>query len=119
MLVLVIILMVTAEFTRYHSVAVSLPKINASAVKKEPQRMILTIKKDKSIWINDKALIQDQNLLAVLVATKTEKPDIALILRAEENIDYNYVVQILDQAKSAGISKIGLAVEPIQSGKKK
>ena len=35
MLVLVIILMVTAEFTRYKTIPVSLPKVNAAAVKNE------------------------------------------------------------------------------------
>ncbi len=45
MLVLVIILMVTAEFTRYKTIPVALPKVNAAAVKNEPHRLTVTLRK--------------------------------------------------------------------------
>ena len=117
MLVLVIILMVTAEFTRYNSIPVALPKVNAAAMKKEPQRIVLTIKKDQSIWINDKALEAGQDLQSALESAKAGKTDLALILQAEEKTDYSFVVSVLEKVKTAGISKIGLAVEPL-GGKK-
>ncbi|HRP69683.1 MAG TPA: biopolymer transporter ExbD, partial [Turneriella sp.] len=55
MLVLVIILMVTAEFTRYKTIPVHLPKVNAAAVKTEPHRITVTIKKAGDIYVQDKA----------------------------------------------------------------
>jgi len=114
MLVLVIILMVTAEFTRYHTVPVQLPKINAVAVKREPQKVSLTIRKDDTLWWNDKQ-VQDLNtLLPMLVSAKAVQRDIAVILRAEEKIEYAKILRILDQVKMAGISKVGLAVDAIK-----
>ena len=44
MLVLVIILMVTAEFTKYRTVPIQLPKVNAVAMKREPHKVAITIK---------------------------------------------------------------------------
>ena len=57
MLVLVIILMVTAEFTRYKTIPVSLPKVNAAAVKTEPHRVTVTIKKTGDLFVQDKAAL--------------------------------------------------------------
>ena len=114
MLVLVIILMVTAEFTRYHTVPVQLPKINAVAVKREPQKVSITLRKDDSLWWNDKRVEDAGNLLPMLVSAKSTQRDIAVILRAEEKIEYAKILRILDQVKMAGISKVGLAVDAIR-----
>ncbi len=114
MLVLVIILMVTAEFTRYRTVPVALPKVNASAMRREPQKISLTIKPDGSVFWEDKRIEDMRTLPARLRGAKRTKPDIAVILRAEGKTDYDHVLMILDQVKDAGISKVGLAVDSIR-----
>jgi len=114
MLVLVIILMVTAEFTRYRTVPVALPKVNASAMRREPQKVSLTIKPDGSLWWEDKKLENISALPARLRSEKSQKPDLAVILRAEGKTDYDHVLKILDMVKEAGISKVGLAVDSVR-----
>src|SRR5687767_4708274 len=91
MLVLVIILMVTAEFTRYRTVPVALPKVNASAMRREPQKISLTIKPDGSLWWEDKLVDNIATLPAKLRAAKAAKPDLAVILREEGKTDYDHV----------------------------
>ncbi|MCE9500035.1 MAG: biopolymer transporter ExbD [Leptospira sp.] len=115
MLVLVIILMVTAEFTKYRTVPVQLPKVNASAMKREPQKISLTIKKDRSLWWNDKAVTDLKTLPQRLRAAKAAQSELAVILRAEGKTEYQDVLRLLDEVKLAGISKVGLAVD---SGKR-
>ncbi len=114
MLVLVIILMVTAEFTRYHTVPVQLPKINAVAVKNEPQKVSLTLKNDETLWWNDKRVEDPGQLFSMLVSAKSVQRDIAVILRAEGTMEYTKILKILDQVKMAGISKVGLAVDAVK-----
>ncbi|MCC6274883.1 MAG: biopolymer transporter ExbD [Leptospiraceae bacterium] len=111
MLVLVIILMVTAEFTRYRTVPVQLPKVNASAMKREPQKISLTIKKDGTVWWNDKEVKDLKTLPAKLKAAKAVQSELAVILRAEGKTEYERVLKLLDEVKLAGISKVGLAVD--------
>jgi biopolymer transport protein ExbD len=111
MLVLVIILMVTAEFTRYKVVPVQLPKVNAAVSKREPQKLNLTIKKDKSVWWDDQLVTDKAGFQDRMKSLKLSKPDIAVIIRAEGNTSYNDILEVLDQVKTAGISRVGLATD--------
>lgn len=110
MLVLVIILMVTAEFTRYKTINISLPKLKAVAVEKEPHKVTLTVKPDGKIYWYDKQ-IQLSTLQERLKVTKKKHPNIAVILRAEKETLYQKVIVVLDEVKLAGISRVGLAAE--------
>lgn len=111
MLVLIIIIMVTAEFTRYRTIPISLPKVKAAAVKREPHKVAITIKTDGNIYWNDKKIKKIQTLPSRLRTAKRLHPDVAVILRAEGKTEYSNLLDILDQVKLAGISKVGLAVD--------
>lgn len=111
MLVLVIILMVTAEFTRYKTIPVHLPKVNAAAVKTEPHRITVTIKKAGDIYVQDKAATDLNDVFEQIKAAKGAFPDLAVILRAEGDHPYKKILVVLDKIKSAGASKVGLAVD--------
>lgn len=114
MLVLLIILMVTAEFTKYRTVPVQLPKVNAATMKREPQKVSLTIRAD-GLYLNDKK-VERANLQQRLKQAKAAQPEIAVILRAEGKTDYQEVLSLLDQVKESGISKVGLAVDSARAG---
>ncbi|MFO1526538.1 MAG: biopolymer transporter ExbD [Turneriella sp.] len=111
MLVLVIILMVTAEFTRYKTIPVSLPKVNAAAVKNEPHRLTVTLRKNGDIFVQDKAALSLDDVFDQVKAAKENFPDLAVIVRAEGDHPYKKVLAVLDKVKAAGASKVGLAVE--------
>jgi biopolymer transport protein ExbD len=119
MLVLVIILMVTAEFTKYRTVPIALPKVNAAAMKREPHKVALTIKDKNKIYWNDELIKKVDALPARLKAVKQVHPDVAVILRAEGKTPYEKLLNLLDRVKVAGISKVGLAVDADKKGKKK
>jgi biopolymer transport protein ExbD len=111
MLVLVIILMVTAEFTRYKTIPVALPKVNAAAVKTEPHRLTVTIKKTGELFVQDKPALNLDDIYDQVKVAKDTYPDLAVILRAEGDHPYRKVLTVLDKIKAAGASKVGLAVE--------
>lgn len=118
MLVLVIILMVTAEFTKYKTVSIKLPKVNAASVKKEHEKIALTVKPDGSLYWNDRKVKKMETLPSKLKAAKKRFPNLAVILRAEGKTEYGKLLSILDEVKLAGISKVGLAVDSQKKGKK-
>jgi biopolymer transport protein TolR len=111
MLVLVIILMVTAEFTRYKTIPVNLPKINAAAVKNEPHRVTVTIRKSGELFVQDKPAVSLDDIFDQIKAAKETWPDLAVIVRAEGDHPYRKVLSVLDKIKAAGASKVGLAVD--------
>ena len=117
MLVLVIILMVTAEFTKYRTVPISLPKVNAAAIKREPHKVALTIKKNGSVYWNDRRIKKMETLPARLKTAKKLHPDVAVILRAEGSTKYKKLLALLDEVKMAGIAKVGLAVDSAKKDK--
>jgi len=116
MLVLVIILMVTAEFTKYRTVNVALPKMEAAAMKTEPKKVNVTVKALEEgagyeVYINDKKIEQVETIVPSLKAMKVAQPEMVVILRAEGATDYKQIITVLDQVKLAGIAKVGLAVD--------
>jgi biopolymer transport protein ExbD len=117
MLVLVIILMVTAEFTKYRTVPIQLPKVNAVAMKREPHKIAITIKPNGKVYIGDKEVKDLAELSPRLVAAKKAQPDVAVILRMEKDTKYSDMLKVLDDVKLAGISKVGLAVDSAKKGK--
>ncbi len=119
MLVLVIILMVSAEFSKYRTVPIALPKVNAAAMKQEPQKVALTIKKDGNVYINDKKVKSLKKLKLYLKTKKKLHPEIAVILRAEGDVKYKRLLYYLDEVKAAGIAKVGLAVDKKKKKKRR
>lgn len=116
MLVLVIILMVSAEFTKYRTVNVQLPKINAAAVQSEPVKVTLTLKPNGSLYWDNTPITDINSLQELLSNEKANKPGLAVIMRAEGDTNYRAVLDILDKVKLAGISKVGLAVDDAKRG---
>lgn len=117
MLVLVIILMVTAEFTKYRTVPIQLPKVNAVAMKREPHKVAITIKPDGKVFLGDKPVKNPEELGPRLTAAKKAQPDVAVILRMEKDTKYSDMLKVLDDVKLSGISKVGLAVDSAKKGK--
>ena len=117
MLVLVIILMVTAEFTKYRTVPIQLPKVNAVAMKREPHKVAITIKPDGKVFLGDKPVKNLEELGPRLVAAKKAQPDVAVVLRMEKDTKYSDMLKVLDDVKLSGISKVGLAVDSAKKGK--
>ncbi len=117
MLVLVIILMVTAEFTKYRTVPIQLPKVNAVAMKREPHKVAITIKPNGKVYLGDKEVKDLAELQPRLTAAKKAQPDVAVILRMEKDTKYSDMLKVLDDVKLSGISKVGLAVDSAKKGK--
>ena len=117
MLVIVIILMITAEFTKYRTIPIQLPKVNAVAMKREPHKVAISIKPDGRVYLGDKEVKDLTTLQPRLTAAKKAQPDVAVILRMEKDTKYSDMLKVLDDVKLAGISKVGLAVDSAKKGK--
>ena len=109
MLVLLIIFMVAAPMMS-EGLEVDLPQTSTVEVlPTESENLILTVKKDGSIYLDEYAVPLDQ-LEDYLVRLVKEKGK-SLFLHADKAVPYGVVVEIMGRVKSAGIEKLGVVAE--------
>ena len=114
MLVLLIIFMVTAPLIQ-QGVEVSLPEARAKAVDAEEQKLVLSIKSDKSLYLGsseDAARIPFDALEDKLRANARAMKDRELYLMADKTLPYGYVVDVMATVQRAGITNVGMITNP-------
>ena len=110
MLVLLVIFMVTAPIIQ-QGVTVDLPKTRAAGLNSQEDPLVVGLKKDGSIYLNDTP-IGLPDLRGKLAAIGKASPNRALLLRADRNVPYGDVVGVIAAIKEAGIDKLGMVTEP-------
>jgi biopolymer transport protein TolR len=109
-LVLLVIFMVTAPML-YRGMDINLPKSATNTIKPE-MRTVLTIERDQRLYL-DKDPVGVGQLEQKLKLLKLQHRDVSLYLRADREVPYGVVVQVMDGVKKAGIEKIGMVTEPV------
>jgi len=112
MLVLLIIFMVTAPMFR-HGLDVNLPKASVRPMEIGDEQLILTITKDRKIFIH-KNEIDLKDLRFKLQKFYEGKPEKEIFLRADKEVSYGFIVKVMAEIKNAGIEKLGMIAEPLE-----
>jgi biopolymer transport protein TolR len=109
LLVLLIIFMVVTPLVQ-KGVDVKLPSaLNTTSMPDSPD-VVLAIKKDGTLYVNkDKVTMENlQNALEEAFLTVSEKK---LYIRADQDIEYGKIVDLIDVMREAGIEIIGIITE--------
>ena len=111
-LVLLLIFMLTAPLM-YRGIDVNLPKTSGKPTVIE-ERMVLTLTKEHTIYINDKpaALATLEQQLRDLFKNRHDK---TLYRRADQALQYGFVVETMDRVRRSGIEKLGMVTEPTRA----
>jgi biopolymer transport protein TolR len=107
MLVLLIIFMVTAPLLQ-QGIDVNLPKAKGKDMPPE-ERVALVIRKDMKVYMNDNPVslaVMRQKLQAI------SKLNPNVFLKADKDVPYGFVVEVMGEIKEAGIEKLGMVTEP-------
>ena len=110
MLVLLIIFMVTAPMM-VQGLNVDLPEATAKPFESEKEHLIVAINKDQQIYINDFEVTLEflhEKLLKILQG----RTDREVYLKADKNIPYGIVVQVMAEIKGAGVEQLGMITDP-------
>ena len=107
-LVLLVIFMVTAPML-YRGLDINLPQTSTNTIKPE-QRVVLTVERDRRIYL-DKELMTLIQLQPRLHSLRSSNPEVSVFLRADRDVPYGTVVQVMDSIKKAGIEKLGMVTE--------
>ncbi len=111
-LVLLIIFMVTAPMLQM-GIDVNLPTVKARSIDVTEDKLVLTINGRKEIFINNyKTTLNDLGpKLQNIFKTKIEKE---VFMRADKEVPYGFVVQVMSEVRKAGVDKLGMITEPVR-----
>ncbi len=116
MLVLLIIFMVTAPMM-VQGLDVALPQVTAQPLDTREEQLMVTVRKDGQIFINDFEVTLEEldGKLAKIIQGRTS-PE--LYLKADREVPYGLVAQVMGRIKDAGVDKLGMVTEPAAPEKK-
>lgn len=111
MLVLLIIFMITAPMM-VEGLDVELPQTQVSELlPAEDDHMILTVKADGSLWLDEfETSLAD---LPALLESRVRASGKRLFLRADRNVSYGLVMDVMGRVKGAGIADLGMVTTSV------
>ncbi len=107
MLVLLIIFMVTAPLLQ-QGIDVDLPQAKGRDLPSE-QRVTLSINRTGAIFMNRNKVTMEE-MRVKLGAISKLNPNV--FLKADKDVPYGLVVEVMGEVKEAGIEKLGMITEP-------
>ena len=110
MLVLLVIFMVTTPLM-VTGMEVELPRAEAPPLESSEDQLVLAITANGSFYIGERE-IPAEELGEKLAAIAKANPDRDVFLKADGQVTYEQVAQLMAMAKNAGIAKVGLVTQP-------
>ena len=112
MLVLLVIFMVTAPFME-QGLNVELPVAQGSGLQKDQNSdpVILFVSRDRNLRLGDKPVARADlpRRLSELFINRREKE---LFVRADKDVPYGVVAEVMSRVQAAGIERVGLVTQP-------
>lgn len=108
-LVLLIIFMVTAPMLQM-GIDVNLPRVKSKSIDVTEEKLVLTINSAKEIFIN-KNKVPVTGLGAKLESIFANRIDREVFMRADKNVPYGFVVEVMSEVRKAGVDKLGMITE--------
>ncbi len=110
MLVLLIIFMVTAPMMM-QGVEVDLPQTTTKSIKTQEEPLFLSINRQGEIFLEqDRMKLED--LESKIRAISKYRRDQGILLRADREVPYGFVIEVVAKLKRAGVEKLGMVTEP-------
>jgi biopolymer transport protein ExbD len=112
MLVLLIIFIITIPVIN-HAVKIDLPRASNQANDTKPQNINVSIDADGKVYWNQ-AEVDETTLQTNIAEAAKHEPQPELHLRADREVRYERVAQVMAAAQQGGLGKIGFITEPKQ-----
>jgi biopolymer transport protein ExbD len=108
---LVFFMMASLSMTVYRGMMLSLPK----AASGEPwqDRVSVSVTRDGTIYLN-RDQIEPAQLTEKLRALHEKDSEIAVVVSADGDVTHRRVIEAMDAVRVAGISRMAIAVEPME-----
>lgn len=96
--------LVTSNFIEQPNIKLELPSTKYASASKIEER-VLAISQDGKLFFQEE-LIERKDLLPILKKAFSKQDDKTLVLKADKNVPYGVIIDIMDAAKGAGLRKI-------------
>jgi len=110
-LVLLIIFMITAPMMQ-SGIDINLPRTKATP-EDMGEGVVVTITKEQKIYI-DERVTNLERFEGILTDVTRKKGSRSVYLRADKDIPYGLVIEVVGKIKSLGIRDLGLVTEPVR-----
>jgi biopolymer transport protein ExbD len=110
---LVFFMISTLSMSRYSGLPVNLPKA-ATGQQPASESAAVSITPDGKIFI-DKQEVPRENVRTFLQQRLSANSDLLVLINADERVEHGRVVEIMDDARQAGVTKMAIAVKPKES----
>jgi len=113
LLVVLIFLMLSTTYSRFTELQIDLPAANAEPLRERPAEVIVAVASDGRYTVNRKAVDgrSVERLTAELAAAAAGRPDTVVIVSADAMAAHQAVVNVLDAARRAGLSRLTFAAQ--------
>ncbi|TYT75056.1 ExbD/TolR family protein [Desulfobotulus mexicanus] len=111
MLVLLIMFMVTVPMLQQGE-EVNLPQVDSAALEESADPLVLVVDRDGVVWIQDVRIAPGflENRMADLLRGD---PDVQVLLKADAEVPYGRVVEVMNGVRKAGVTRLGMLTQPI------
>jgi biopolymer transport protein ExbD len=118
LLVVLIFLMLSTTYSRFTELQVNLPAAEADKLRERPGEVIVAVSADGRYAVNRKGVDgrSVDVLTAELAAAAAGRADSVVIVSADAMAAHQSVVNVLDAARRAGLSRVTFAAQAAQSG---
>ena len=107
--ILLIFFIVTTSFVKETGVDVNRPSAK-TAVEKERANILISIRENDEIWM-DQRQIDRRAVRANVESMYAENPEGSVIILADENAKTGLLIEVMDQARLAGVANVSIAAE--------
>jgi biopolymer transport protein ExbD len=114
LLVILIFLMLSTTYSKFTELQISLPVADADQARDRPHEIIVAVSADGRFTVNRKPVDgrSVEVLTAELVAAAGGAPgDMVLIISADATTAHQSVINVMDAARRAGLSKLTFATQ--------
>jgi biopolymer transport protein ExbD len=108
---LVFFMMASLSMTVYRGVPLSLPRASSGETRQD--RVSVSVTRDGVIYL-DRDQVDPARLTEKLRALREKDPEIVVVISADGDVTHRRVVETMDAARTAGIVKMAIAVQPME-----
>ena len=113
LLVVLIFLMLSTTYSRFTELRINLPAADAEKLRERPGEVVVSVSSDGRYAVNRQAVDgrSVELLSAELAAAAAGRPDTVVIISADAMAAHQAVVNVLDAARRAGLSRLTFAAQ--------
>src|SRR5271154_3847685 len=113
LLVILIFLMLSTTYSKFTELQISLPVADADQARDRPHEIIVAVSADGRFTVNKKPVDgrSVEVLTAELTAAAGGSSDMILIISADATAAHQSVINVMDAARRAGLSKLTFATQ--------